>query len=255
MKKLIRRVSHSYLLLLLPCCMAEKCLARLERFNIPTRFYHPQSLVFLRVILLITGFLFTASSLADDMRMTPVAHHFKDGSKQIGILAGYGVGFRMGSNADRESSRELAGVRLVEFIPRIGVGITDRLGGDAWYGGNVETLFEGALFHNSAQKGGYGIGLGTTLRYNFIFSDQIVPFIDANFGIITLNLDLERQSDGFNFNVGFGGGAHWFVSDNMAITTEIRWQHISNAKTKLPNDGINTGLFLLGFSYFFSDSE
>ena len=73
-------------------------------------------------------FFFTASSPADDIGMTPVAHHFKDGSKQIGILAGYGVGFRMGSKADRESSRELAGVRLVEFIPRIGVGITDRLG-------------------------------------------------------------------------------------------------------------------------------
>jgi opacity protein-like surface antigen len=185
--------------------------------------------------------------------MTPVAHHFMDGSMQIGILAGYGIGFRIGSKADRESSRELAGVRLIEFIPRIGVGISDRLGGDAWYGGNVETLFEGALFHNTAQNGGYGVGLGTTLRYNFIFSDQIVPFIDANFGIITLNLDLERQSDGFNFNVGFGGGAHWFLSDNMAITTEIRWQHISNAKTKLPNDGINVGLFLLGFSYFFAD--
>jgi opacity protein-like surface antigen len=207
------------------------------------------------IFLLFIGPLFAASSHADDLGLAPIAHHFKAGSRHIGILAGYGVGFRMGSKADRESSRELAGVRLVEFIPRIGVGMSDRLGGDAWYAGNVETLFEGALFHNTAQNGGNGFGLGTTLRYNFIFSDQIVPFIDANFGIISLNLDLERQSDGFNFNVGFGGGAHWFMSDNMAITTEIRWQHISNAKTKLPNDGINASLFLLGFSYFFADSQ
>jgi len=207
------------------------------------------------IVALCAGLIFTSTSYANETAATPVANHFKDGSRHMGFLAGYGIGFRMGSQADRDSSRELAGVRLVEFIPRIGFGMTDRLGGDHWYGGNVETLYEGALFHNTAQNGGYGIGLGTTLHYNFLFSNKIVPFIDANFGIISLNLDLERQSDGFNFNVGFGGGAHWFVSDNTAITTEIRWQHISNAKTELPNDGINAGLFLLGVSYFFAGSE
>lgn len=238
MKKLIQRLSDSYSTHLLP------------RFKSARRSTSWCQLIFLLSI----GLLCAASSHADDLSLTSAANHFKDGSRHIGVLAGYGVGFRMGSKSDRESSRELAGVRLVEFIPRIGFGMTDRLGGNSWYGGNVETLFEGALFHNTAQNGGYGVGLGTTLRYNFIFSDQIVPFIDANFGMISLNLDLARQSDGFNFNVGFGGGAHWFVSDNMAITSEIRWQHISNAKTKLPNDGINAGLFLLGLSYFFADS-
>lgn len=239
MKKFIRRVPDSSSLFLLSYCKAGKHRASWGRFT----------------VLLFTGLLFAVSSQAGDVGMTPVADHFKDGSWQVAALAGYGIGFRLGSKSERDSSRELAGVRLVHFIPRIGIGITDRLGGDAWYGGNVETLYEGALFHNTAQNGGYGIGLGTTLRYNFTSSDKIVPFVDANFGIITLNFDLERQSDGFNFNVGFGGGAHWFVSDNMAVTTEFRWQHISNAKTKYPNDGINAGLFLLGVSYFFSDSE
>jgi opacity protein-like surface antigen len=239
MKKLVRQFSESPSLFLLSGCIAERRRAT----------WGPA------IVVLISCFLYAVSSHANDLEVTPVANYFKDGSRHFGMLAGYGTGFRMGSKEDRESSRELAGVRLVEFIPRIGFGMTDRLGGDAWYAGNIETLYEGALFHNTAQNGGYGIGLGTTLRYNFIFSDKVVPFIDANFGIISLNLDLERQSDGFNFNIGFGGGAHWFVSDNMAITTEIRWQHISNAKTKLPNDGINAGLFLLGFSYFFADSE
>ncbi len=170
---------------------------------------------------------------------------------QAGLLVGYGIGFRMGSEADRELSRELGDVRLVGFIPRFGLSVTDPLGVGAWYSGNVEMLFEGALFYNAAQNGGGGVGLGATLRYNFLFSDQIVPFVDANFGVIALDLDLERQSDGFNFNVGFGGGAHWFVSEQVAITTEFRWQHISNADTQLPNDGINTALFLLGASYFF----
>ena len=204
------------------------------------------------VLLLFLNFLFIATPVfSDEGDSRSMGDRFGSGSRQIAVLGGYGIGFRMGSQADRESSRELAGVRLVEFIPRFGIGMTDRLGGDAWYNGSFETLFEGALFHNTAQNGGNGAGLGTTLRYNFLSSDRVVPFFDANFGIISLNLDLERQSDGFNFNVGFGGGAHWFVSDNAAITTEVRWQHISNAKTELPNDGINAGLFLLGYSYFY----
>ena len=148
-------------------------------------------------------------------------------------------------------ARGPAGVRLIEFIPRIGLSVTDPLGVGAWYSGNVELLVEGAFFFNAAQNGGVGGGIGTTLRYNLLFSNRIVPFFDANFGIIGLDLDLNRQSDGFNFNVGFGGGVHWFVSDRIAISTELRWQHISNMETQLPNDGINTGLFLVGTSYFF----
>ena len=48
----------------------------------------------------------------------------------------------------------------------------------------------------------------------------------------------------------FGTGAHWFVSDRTAISTEVRWQHISNMNIETPNDGINDVLFLLGVSYF-----
>ena len=210
---------------------------------------------FIHGVFLTLALLCITTSQAKGQEVAPVSFGFNKGSMHVGAFVGYGIGFRMGSKEDKESSRELAGVRLLEFIPRFGIGMSDQLGGDAWYRGSFETLYEGAFFRNTAQNGGYGIGLGTTLRYNFFGANKIVPFIDANFGVISLNLDLERQSDGFNFNVGFGGGAHWFVSDRLAVTTEFRWQHICNAKTKLPNDGINAGLFLLGVSYFLDGSE
>lgn len=207
------------------------------------------------MVLLFSYLIFVPDLLAFDPGSQAKSQYFSNGSRHFGMSLGYGVGFRMGPSADREISRELAGVRLLEVIPRYGIGMTDRLGGDAWYSGSFATVFEGAFFHNTAQNGGYGAGLGATLRYHFLSHEKVVPFVDANFGVITLNLDLERQSDGFNFNVGFGGGAHWFVKDNLAITTELRWQHISNADTEKPNDGINAGLLLVGFSYFFSDTE
>ncbi len=181
----------------------------------------------------------------------PGAGHFQRGSVHGALLVGYGIGFRMGSESNRELSRELAGVRLMEYIPRFGVGLTNPMAVGAWYSGNLEALVEGAFFHNTAQNGGVGGGIGTTLRYNFLFNNKVVPYLDANFGVIGMDLNLERQSDLFNFNVGFGGGIHFLVSDRWAISTEFRWQHISNAKTELPNDGINTALFLVGGSFFF----
>jgi len=176
---------------------------------------------------------------------------FHRGSMQGGLLVGYGVGFRAGSKANRRISRELGDVRPVEIIPRFGVGVTDPVGGDAWYRGNVEILLEGALLFNTEPKFGFAGGVGSTLRYNFLPWRRVVPFVDANFGVLGLDFDLSRQSDGFNFNVGAGSGLHWLVGERTTIMTEVRWQHISNGNTQKPNDGINTVLFLVGFTRFF----
>ena len=35
------------------------------------------------------------------------------------------------------------------------------------------------------------------------------------------------------------------------LTTEVRWQHISNGNTKMPNNGINAMQFMLGVYRFF----
>lgn len=177
---------------------------------------------------------------------------FRRGGKHAAFLAGYGVGFRMGSDEDREKSAELRDVGIVNLIPRLGIGVTDPMGGDSWYRGNIEALFEGALLINTRPHSGVGGGLGTSLRYNFLFAERrFVPYLDANLGIVGIDFDLDRQADGFNFNVGAGGGVHWFVRPRTSIDTEVRWQHISNAGTRRPNDGINDVLFLLGVTHFF----
>jgi hypothetical protein len=180
----------------------------------------------------------------------PSAERFGWGKKHVALSLGYGLGFRTGSKRDQEVSRELGDVSLVEFIPRFGIGVTDVLGGDAWYRGNFEFLFEGALVFNIRPHFGYALGGGTTLRYNFLAGRSLVPFFDCNLGIVYLDFDLRGQSDGFNFNVGWGSGLHWFVSKRLAVTPEVRYQHFSNAGTQMPNLGINDVLFLVGISYF-----
>ena len=176
---------------------------------------------------------------------------FRRGSMHAAFLVGYGHGFRAGSARDRRRSRELGKVRIVEAIPRFGIGLTDPLWEGAWYRGNLEWLFEGALLYNAEPRSGWAAGAGSTLRYNFLAHRRFVPFLDANFGILGLDFDLPGQSDGFNFNVGFGTGSHWFIRNRMSLTTEIRWQHISNAGTDRPNFGVNDILLLVGVSHFF----
>jgi len=180
----------------------------------------------------------------------PSATWFARGSKQLSLSLGYGLGFRTGSKEARSRARELGDVSLVEVIPRFGIGVSDPLGGEAWYRGNLEALFEGALVFNTNPRFGYALGGGSTLRYNFLSWDRFVPFLDANFGMVYMDFDLEGQSDGFNFNVGFGAGFHQFLSQHTALTPAVRYQHFSNAGLSEPNRGINDVLFLVGVSYF-----
>lgn len=202
------------------------------------------------------GFLLIAvaaapGSSAAETPEDPAHTRFGFGRKHGTLSVGYGLGFHRGSNeATGGASRELGRVSLIEVIPEIGVGVTDVLGGEAWYRGNVEMGLAAAFIFNTRPRSGVAVGGGVTLRYNFLSGKRFVPFLDANAGIVHLDFDLQHQSDGFNFNVGFGGGFHRFVSRRTAVTTSIRWQHFSNLGTALPNNGINAVQFLIGVSYF-----
>lgn len=180
----------------------------------------------------------------------PARRWFGRGTKQASFSVGYGLGFRTGAVGDPVEYEQLRDVSIVELIPRFGIGVTPPLGGDGWYRGNVEALFEGAFLFNTEPHSGWAAGGGTSLRYNFTAGSRVVPFVEANLGMLHLDFDLLGQSDGFNFNVGFGTGLHWFAWDRVALTPGVRWQHISNAGTSEPNRGINDVLFLLGVSYF-----
>jgi hypothetical protein len=176
-----------------------------------------------------------------------IRERFHAGAMHAGLTVGYGYGFRFGSDANKRLSAELGEVRPVAVIPRFGYGFTDPIGGDSFLRGNVDLIFEAALLYDTEPHEGFGGGVGTSLRYNFLCSRLAVPYAEINLGVLGLDFDLNRQSDGFNFNVGAGVGSHWRLNDELSITTEIRWQHISNAYTQRPNDGINTIQFLIGF--------
>ena len=55
----------------------------------------------------------------------------------------------------------------------------------------------------------------------------------------------------FEFNLQASTGVRYFLSDNLALTSDIRYVHFSCAGTHQPNLGINDVVFMFGVSWFF----
>jgi len=170
------------------------------------------------------------------------------GKQEIALAAGYGFGLPIGGSKGTESED----VQYAYLAPRWGIGISNPLGGDAWYRGNFELLVEGSFFFNHKPKSGTAAGGAAIFRYNFLSGDTFIPFLEAGAGIISLDFDLDNQADGLNFTTQGGLGFHYFFSERTALTGEWRFLHISNAGINSPNNGINTSLLLVGVSYFFN---
>lgn len=182
---------------------------------------------------------FNAENVASPARL------FGSGKQQIAIAAGYAIHLPIrGRPADIEDTQ------YVFLAPRWGISITDPLGGDAWYRGNVELLGEGQFLFETEPKGGFGGGFTILFRYNFLPDGKFIPFVEAGPGILGLDFDVDGQRDGFNFSLQAGLGFHYFVSERTALTGEWRWHHISNAFTRKPNAGIDSSLFIIGASFF-----
>lgn len=124
--------------------------------------------------------------------------------------------------------------------------------GDAhWYRGNWEIraeLFGGTEFSPETE---WMIGLTPHLRYNFATGTRWVPFADIGAGVTATSIGPPDLSDYFEFNLKAGGGVQWFIKDNVALSFEAYYLHLSCAGMSHPNQGLNgiTGMF--GVSVFF----
>jgi hypothetical protein len=173
------------------------------------------------------------------------ATRFGRGRRHIGLAAGVGVGMRrIGKHRDTDD------VRYASVTPRLGIGVTDPLGGDAWYRGGFEVLAEGTFLSVFEPRSGWAAGGSAILRYDLLRFGRFVPFFDGGVGILNLDFDLDDQADGVGFIIHTGLGSHLFLSERTALTGEWRYQHVSNARIHLPNRSINASAFFLGASFF-----
>ena len=191
-------------------------------------------------------------ALAGAVRAQPVAgpaedgQRFAKGASAWGVSLAHGLGLGIWGSAGNDAED----VELVGLVPRYAIGLSDPLGADRWYHGNLELLVEGALLAATGPHGGFVGGANALLRYNLLDGARWVPFVEIGVGLAWLDLDLERQSDGFAFAPQGGLGFHWWLSGQLSLTAEWRLHHLSNAGLGEKNVGINDSLLMVGFSWF-----
>jgi len=122
---------------------------------------------------------------------------------------------------------------------------------DHWYRGNFEfrlELFTGAQFSPETD---WFVGLTPHLRYNLATGTRFIPFADVGAGVTATGIGPPDLSGTFEFNLQGGGGIHWFLKDNLALTLEARYVHWSCAGITKPNVGLNGVTGMLGVTFFF----
>lgn len=185
----------------------------------------------------------TAPDQASPIWTAGVGDGFRRGADEWGLSAG--AGFGMDAFGPREHHHWwLTSLRYGRMLGGV-------VGENHWCRGNWQVmgeLFGGEQFH---PDNAYLVGLTPHLRYNFAAGSRWVPFVDAGAGVTFTDIRNGDLSTTFEFNLQAGGGVRCFLKDDLALTLEYKFIHLSNAHLGIPNLGVNNHTLLLGVSRLF----
>jgi lipid A 3-O-deacylase len=125
------------------------------------------------------------------------------------------------------------------------------VGRDHFYRGNWEVrveLFGGSQFSPTSD---WVVGLTPHLRYNFATGTRWIPYVDIGTGVSATSIGPPDLSNTFEFNLQAGAGVRWFFRDNLALTLDTHFFHMSCAGISSPNLGLNGMLGMLGLTCLF----
>jgi len=142
----------------------------------------------------------------------------------------------------------------VFIMPRVGMVVTDEVGAGALTG-NVEVLVEPFFARFTRPFAAEAAGGSLVLKYNFLSFGRWVPFWEVAAGVLWTNLAprIPEESPPFNFILGTGPGAQYFITPHTALTLGVRFSHVSNAEIGERNIGLNAILPYVGLSWFLPD--
>jgi len=172
-----------------------------------------------------------------------VGNGFRAGLQTLGVTLGAAYGLAAFGGHE---SHDLALANL-EYGRMIG----PPLGHSYGLRGNFEVraeLFAGAEFSPSKE---WLVGLTPHLRYNFATGSRWVPFFDIGAGVSATSIGPPDLSGTFEFNLQAGMGVHRFIRDNLALTLEGHYLHMSCAGIHDPNAGLNAIMGMVGLTWFF----
>lgn len=162
----------------------------------------------------------------------------------LGVWAGGGTSVPGGT---KDTKMMNAGARLGKVL-------TNELGG-GFVRGNFEWSADLMpiyyLWQPSPGKNAYGAAFNpVNLKWNFTNSDRVIPYLELGGGVLFSNAAVPANTSHVNFLTHGALGFQFFNNGRRAITTAVRYEHISNAGLTVPNPGINTVQFTLGMNWF-----
>ena len=172
-----------------------------------------------------------------------VGEGFKSAVQSISLSTGAGYGLKIFGS---EQNHDLALASL-----SYGYMLGSVVGEDHWYRGNWE--FRGELFGGEqfSPRNDWLVGLTPHLRYNFATGTRWIPYVDGGAGVTATSIGPPDLSHTFEFNLQAAAGVRWFLKDNLALSIEARYLHLSCASMYSPNLGLNNVNGMLGISWFF----
>ena len=168
---------------------------------------------------------------------------FRKGTEEESVTVGMGLGMKVLGGSQ---SHNLVLGRL-----RYGRVLTEVVGGNSWLRGNLGWGLELVGGGQYQPKEAYLFGLTPTLRYSFATGSRWMPFVDGGAGVSLTDIGHPDLSTKFEFNLQVGAGCNYFLKDNLALTLQYRFLHLSNARIDTPNLGVNTSIIYLGLTRYF----
>ena len=174
---------------------------------------------------------------------------FPAGSTEYSFLMGYGI-------THRGFGKTRTQVQTVDFIGRYGMFLSGELGkdelGHKWYGGQFEHVLELPLALAVDPKTRIMTGGNLLAKWNFtgLKDQRLLPYVFAGGGVLYVDLGLPTMGSRLNFSYGGGTGLQYLVRNDLAVSAEYRYHHISNASTAEPNEPLNSSKILFGISLF-----
>ncbi len=164
-----------------------------------------------------------------------------------GLLTGYGIGINQFSLPEGNySPLFLMGQLGVQFPSLLG-----RIHSPGPVSLFFEPQFNLVLLRSPASvQSRYELGIGVGIQQVFNLSERVKPFIRLVVGPHYISTHSALQHTGFILSDNAAAGFYYYFSRTFALQAQFRARHMSNANLQLPNHGINTSNFMIGFSRF-----
>ena len=167
------------------------------------------------------------------------------GAWELSLATGYTYSFR------RTDAHETK-LRGIPVILGGGIVATDPIGA-SWYRGQITVGAEAAFIQYTEPLTAYFTALTPTVKYVFLPGGRLRPYLEAGAGVVWTDLGgrIPEKGSQFNFNLQVGVGLSFLFTPTSSLNLSYRFQHVSNAGTAEPNQGIDAGVVLIGVSRFF----